>query len=244
MFTNVRFFFFFSILAYSQSAYSLMKESLDQGLKNPQREVTYEMIIERDGAKKERLFYFRTKRVESWTKSFIRFFQPSAIKGTSFLTHKYPNSTQQWTYLPAFKRIREISTAEKNGSFMGSDFSNSDIAGISLDEYNYSILKERSNDYIIKATPKEDESFYKFIIFYLEKERKAFSRIVFYDQWGKMFKYLTNFSWKKINGEWVSLYSEMQNKQRESKTTLKVLNFDNNVSLNETDFNISALSKL
>ena len=43
-------------------------------------------------------------------------------------------------WLPAFKKVRRISSKKKSDSFMGSDMSYEDMASRQIDEYNFAIL--------------------------------------------------------------------------------------------------------
>ena len=89
------------------------------------------MSIIRGKDKRERNFYHLKKYKGGTTKSLLKFYLPSTIKGTSLLTHSKDNenSKTQWIYLPALKALTQITGARENESFMGSDFTYSDVAG-------------------------------------------------------------------------------------------------------------------
>ncbi|HIN59600.1 MAG TPA: outer membrane lipoprotein-sorting protein, partial [Gammaproteobacteria bacterium] len=62
-------------------------------------------------------------------KSLTIFSYPADIKGTVFLSHTHPTRPdEQWLYLPALKRIKRISSSNKSGPFMGSEFAYEDLA--------------------------------------------------------------------------------------------------------------------
>ncbi|MBC8394752.1 MAG: outer membrane lipoprotein-sorting protein, partial [Deltaproteobacteria bacterium] len=62
-------------------------------------------------------------------KSLSIFDNPRDVKGTAFLTFSHKaGDDDQWLYLPALKRVKRISSRNKSGSFMGSEFAYEDIS--------------------------------------------------------------------------------------------------------------------
>ena len=56
-------------------------------------------------------------------KSLTIFDTPRDVKGTAFLSFTHSlKSDEQWLYLPALKRVKRISSSNKSGPFMGSEF--------------------------------------------------------------------------------------------------------------------------
>jgi len=50
------------------------------------------------------------------------------VKGTVVLTFSHGlKPDEQWIYLPALKRVKRISSSNKSGPFMGSEFAYEDI---------------------------------------------------------------------------------------------------------------------
>ncbi len=67
-------------------------------------------------------------------KSLTIFHEPRDVKGTAFLSFSHPTTPdEQWIYLPALKRVKRISSANKSGPFMGSEFAYEDIASQELE---------------------------------------------------------------------------------------------------------------
>jgi len=57
------------------------------------------------------------------------FLEPASVRNTRFLTIEHQNRPDdQWIYLPSLRRVRRIAATEKDTSFMGSDFSYSDMS--------------------------------------------------------------------------------------------------------------------
>lgn len=63
------------------------------------------------------------EQLDDGDKSLTNFTQPRDVKGTSFLSFSHPiKADDQWLYLPALKRVKRISSSNKSGPFMGSEF--------------------------------------------------------------------------------------------------------------------------
>ncbi|MEM7525155.1 MAG: MMPL family transporter, partial [Pseudomonadota bacterium] len=72
----------------------------------------------------------------------IVFEKPRDVRGTSLLTHANvePADDDQWLYLPAIKRVKRISSSNRTGKFVSSEFSYEDLGGQEVDDYNYKWL--------------------------------------------------------------------------------------------------------
>ena len=79
----------------------------------------------------------RTRAIRSFDKDkgednqrIMFFLSPADVKDTAFLTYdydEYEKDDDQWLYLPALRKSKRIASSDKSGSFMGSDFSYSDM---------------------------------------------------------------------------------------------------------------------
>jgi len=104
----------------------------------------------------------RTITVEGWTagekKSLVRVLKPKkdAGNGTLLLGNK------MWTFSPKVNRVIKIPSSLMNQSWMGSDFSNKDIARSAdiIDQYIHTLIKTETSEgrtvYVIQSIPKED----------------------------------------------------------------------------------------
>ena len=71
----------------------------------------------------------------------VRFTYPNDIAGTGFLVWERPGGDDdRFLYLPALGRVRRIAGAERQESFVGSDFTYEDIGGRALDDYTYTLV--------------------------------------------------------------------------------------------------------
>src|SRR5688572_13323775 len=73
----------------------------------------------------------------------VRFTYPNDIAGTGFLVWERPGGDDdRFLFLPALARVRRITGAERQESFVGSDFTYEDIGGRALDDYTYTLVQE------------------------------------------------------------------------------------------------------
>jgi len=88
------------------------------------------------------------------------FLSPTDVEGTAYMNFDYDDARDDdsWLYLPALKQVRRVSSGDKSGSFMGSDFTYSDINGINIDWYDYKLLSDSetvdgAETWLIESTP-------------------------------------------------------------------------------------------
>ncbi|MFH0760131.1 MAG: outer membrane lipoprotein-sorting protein [Bacteroidota bacterium] len=73
-------------------------------------------------------------------KRVIVFLSPADVKGTSMLIYDYDKKADDmWIYMPALRKSRKIVSSDKTKSFMGSEFSNSDLSIGTIDDFTYTI---------------------------------------------------------------------------------------------------------
>lgn len=104
---------------------------------------------------------------------------PSNVKGTSFLTYDYPDKTKdddQWLYLPALRKVRRISAADRGDYFLGTDFTYDDIKNerkVDAEDYRFKTLKQEHinglTSYLVEAIPRTE----------LIAEELGYGRLVF-----------------------------------------------------------------
>ena len=132
----------------AQSPEAKGKEIMEQYLKEDEgfvsSQVNLKMVLRnKQGQQSERLMSSKTYELtEDGDKSMIIFNSPKDVKGTATLTftHKV-GSDDQWLYLPAVKRVKRISSSNKSGPFMGSEFAYEDISSQEVGKYSYKYLK-------------------------------------------------------------------------------------------------------
>ncbi|MEM6542907.1 MAG: outer membrane lipoprotein-sorting protein, partial [Bacteroidota bacterium] len=108
--------------------------------------------------------YLQTKTlelVEDGDKSLIVFNSPKDVKGTSTLTFTHKEgSDDQWLYLPSIARVKRISSNNKSGPFVGSEFAYEDLSSQEVEKYAYTFLQEEGPLYMVEQDPVDPKSGY------------------------------------------------------------------------------------
>ena len=203
------------------------------------------MTIIRGKDKRERNFYHLKKYKDGMSKSLIKFYLPSTIKGTALLTHSKDNddSKTQWIYLPALKALTQITGDRENESFMGSDFTYSDVAGRQLGQDNHTLIKETSSHYVVKSVPKNKEDIYSKIVLNVSKKTFVPEKIIFYGKNKKPMKELRNKNIKKFESAYVVIDAVMKNNTNKGETRLIVSEVEPNVPISDRAVGIKGLRK-
>ena len=195
----------------------------------------------------------RTKTLEvsgDGDKSLTIFVQPRDVKGTAFLsfTHsKQPDD--QWLYLPALKRVKRISSANKSGPFMGSEFAYEDISSQEVDKYTYKYLRDEKIDgkdcFVMERKPTYEHSGYTRLMTWMDKEMYQARKIEFYDRKDTLLKTLNISGHKQYLGKfWRAHKMEMTNHQTKKSTILEWKDYQFKTGLNSRDFDKNALKRL
>lgn len=118
-------------------------------------EADVEMIIQRPT-------WERSMRMDAWTRgtsdSLIRITAPAKDVGNGTLKKGY----EMWTYNPKVNRVLKLPPALMSQSWMGSDFSNNDLAKSDsiINDYTHRLIGNETHEghplFVIESTPKED----------------------------------------------------------------------------------------
>ncbi len=191
------------------------------------------------------------------TQSVMLFMEPADVRDTGFLTFDYdaPEADDdQWLYLPALRKVKRIATGDKTGSFMGSDFSYSDMTKPNLEDYKFQLLKEsevRGHPiWVIGRTPVSqdviEETGYTKSILYVRKDNFVVVRAIHFLDGGKKRKYLDVIQLKQIDGIWVATETHMTTKRGKTtlhKTIIRQHNMRFNQELEDSLFTTRRLEK-
>jgi outer membrane lipoprotein-sorting protein len=245
------------------SAYDIMKKA-DARDDGTTLSGTIKMVlIDKHGKKRIRVMKSYQKDIDENTEhKSIFFLSPSDVKNTAFLNYDYKNinskEDDQWMYLPALKKTKRIPTSDKDSSFMGSDFTYSDMTAKELDDYNYKFIKSSSIKrktgsvpvWIIESKPKNrkvmKETGYSRSIYYVRKDNHVVSRAKLYMVKGKRVKYMDIRELMEINGIWVATKSTMVTKKAKTtlhKTVMSISDIKVNEDIDDSLFTIRQMEK-
>ena len=124
---------------------ALAIEEYDQGFGDSESEM-HMTLYNKHGEAAERDLRQRTLEMDGLDigdKSLIIFDRPRDVAGTAMLTYaKILEADDQWLYMPAAKRVKRISSKNKSGPFMGSEFAFEDFSGQEFGKYAYRYLRD------------------------------------------------------------------------------------------------------
>ncbi len=179
----------------------IMRQSINAGKFKGIETISTLKIIDAKGRERIRKIYMASKShaSEGVEKRIIKFLEPTDIKGTGMLVFDYDTKRDDmWMYLPALRKTRRIVSSEKSKSFMGSEFSNADMAASSPDDFNYELSGTEIVDgtpcWKIHATPVSGdvarEQGYASQVLFIGKKDFVVRRALYYDEDNDLYKVL------------------------------------------------------
>jgi len=170
-------------------------------------------------------------------KSMVRFMAPADIRGVSALTHEKVGGTDDnWLYLPASRRVRRISGANRTGSFQGTEFTYEDLSALSVERYKWKFLKSDKVHgaavHVVEAKPNYRDTGYSKLIAFINKKNFRPEKIDYYDKAGRKLKTLENSKFQQFHGRfWRPMKQEMSNHQTKKRTVIETTSLRLNLSL-------------
>tara|TARA_R110002096_G_scaffold322635_1_gene516678 strand:+ start:192 stop:1004 length:813 start_codon:yes stop_codon:yes gene_type:complete len=175
-------------------------------------------------------------------RSLVVFDSPRDIKGTALLSHaQILDPDDQWLFLPALKRVKRISSTNKSGPFVGSEFAFEDFTATELNKYHYKWLRseacgEMTCD-VIERYPRYENSGYTKQIAWIDQSVYQVRQLDFYDRKDSLLKTLELKDYREYeDGIWRSHKFIMKNLQTDKSTELIYSDYQFKTGLTENDF--------
>ncbi len=216
--------------------------------------VNLKMVLRnKAGAESTRTLEFATLEIPDESvgdKSLIVFDSPRDIDGTALLSHaKILDPDDQWLFLPALKRVKRISSVNKSGPFVGSEFAFEDFTALELNKYEYKYLRseacgEMTCD-VVERYPRYEHSGYVRQISWVDQEVFQVRKVEFYDRRDDLLKTLTLTGYRLYADKyWRAQTLSMVNHQTGKSTDLIYDDFVFGVGLDDNDFTKGVLSRI
>lgn len=183
-------------------------------------------------------------------KSLVVFDEPRDIEGTALLSYAHIlEPDDQWLFLPALKRVKRISSINKSGSFVGSEFAYEDITGQEFGKYSYRWLREeRCGDlecFVVVRRPLYDNSGYSKLVTWYDKNAYRIQRVDYYDRDGELLKTLMLSDYRQYKGQFWRAHELIMDNYLTGKTTrLRYERYEFGTGLTERDFSQGALKRV
>ena len=208
------------------------------------------VLRNRQGQESTRQLRLRTLEVDGdGDKSLTIFDTPRDVKGTAFLSFTHAlEQDDQWLYLPALKRVKRISSSNKSGPFMGSEFAYEDLTSQELEKYTYKWLRDETFDgrdaIVIERYPAYEHSGYTRQVVWVDSTIYQPLKVEFYDRKDALLKTLLMVDYQAyLEHYWRANSMEMVNHLTGKSTTLTWSNYAFQTGLDDRDFDRNALKR-
>lgn len=183
-------------------------------------------------------------------KSLILFNSPADIDGTALLSHaKILDPDDQWLYLPALKRTKRISSVNKSGPFVGSEFAFEDFTSLELNKYDYKFLRTKKYEGmecdVVERIPRYKHSGYTRQVSWVDQDVYQVRKVEFYDRRGDLLKTLVLNDYRQYSGVfWRAHTLLMVNHQTGKSTDLIYGEYQFKEGLTERNFSKGVLKRI
>ena len=187
-------------------------------------------------------------------KSVIVFTKPRDVRGTALLTHSNiePNDDDQWLFLPALKRVKRISSSNRTGKFVSSEFSYEDLGSEEINDNSYNWVEDMPcpgegslTCAKIEIMPKNKKSGYSKRIAFIDMEEYRTYQIEFYNRRGDLEKILTFSDYRLYMDKfWRAHQMDMNNEQTGKSTSLVWDSYEFNAGIDGKTFEPKSLPKV
>ena len=154
---------------------------------------------------------------------------PATIINTRFLTIENQNGgDEQWIFLPSLGKVRRIAASEGSGSFVGTDFSYSDISSANRDSGldTHRILREEELRgkpcYVIESVPRDSSYQYSKMIQWIDRDNSVNYKIELYDKRGTHVKTMEILDLKDVQGRLSPMVTKLSSLTAGTSTTVTV----------------------
>lgn len=177
------------------------------------------ILRDKDGAEQTQKVMSLARMDDGVRSILVRYETPADVRGTKFLLidRPEPQDDDMFLFLPELKRTRRITGAQRNGAFMGSDFSYADMQGLDLKEASYERKPDRRvgdvDCYVVNVVPKRKDSEYKQIVLTVRKDNFMPATSEYFGPDNALVKAFKTYEIKKIDGVWIITKSQMWNKK-------------------------------
>jgi outer membrane lipoprotein-sorting protein len=190
----------------------------------------------------------RSMTMQAWTKgderALVRVIEPKKDRGNGTLTQ----DNNMWTFSPKVNRVIKVPSSMMGQSWMGSDFSNKDVARADdiIDQYDHTLLGTDTVDgvtaYRVESIPHEDAAVVWGSEVLTIREDHVVLEHAFYDQDGELVKTLRSLETGEMGGRTIAKRQRMMKTDTpEEWTEIAVLEVEYDLDLKDSLFTLSNL---
>jgi predicted RND superfamily exporter protein/outer membrane lipoprotein-sorting protein len=225
------------------------------------RNLSMEMTDRRGKIRRRETISYR-RDFDRQKKTILFYLTPANVRDTAFLTWDYAEADKeddQWLYLPALRKVRRISAANRGDYFLGTDFTYDDIkqdGKLSTSDFYYSLNEngetgsQESADFevfFLESLPKTqkiaEELGYSRTVVSIDARNWVVLGVEFWDVKGVYLKTLHVSDVRKVDGIWTRHVLTMENHQTGHKTEIMFSNVDYKTPLKSNLFTKQSLTR-
>ena len=232
-----------SVVLFAQSGEEVAKKAYEKisGYKSS-TSITTMILKNAQGDENIRKLEMKKLEGKNGDKSLLTFLYPNDLKDTKLLSYEViGGDDKQWLYLPAIKRVKRISSRNKSGSFMASEFSYEDISSQNFKNYSYpsdaKVVQVDGIEYFeVERIPKDEHSGYSKQLVYIDTKEYLAHFGEYFDKNNRLLKKIKFKNYMKLNGVWRVHKIVIENLQNSKSSTLSWDRDTINVGLTKQDF--------
>jgi hypothetical protein len=185
----------------------------------------------------------RTRRADGdWMLTIV--LQPSSVRGIAFLVRQARDrSDDQWTYLPAVRRVRKVVPVQRYQAFLGSDFTFADLGFVSRSS-SYELLATEQRDGVrahkVQEVPGE-QWYYARVVTWIDADSALPLRREFYDPSNTLWKVERFAEVKSVDGVPTPMRIRMEDVREPGHSEIVVTALDYDASVPDELFDPEAL---
>jgi len=237
------------------------RKALDDGARrwsDREQRVTLTITASRGGERHRELVVYERRLEDDGRQTILFFDEPAEVRGTGFLSLSHPGApAEQWLYLPALNRVRQITSQTRTQSFVGTDLSYQDLDMMqdmpswSEDDAASELLREEVLEdgpaHVIALTPHRDSIGYERILLWLGVDDLVMRRLDLFQEEADPVKRIEQKEIKLVGKIPVAHRLEIerlkQGSQRSSHTVMLVRSVTFDQNLEEELFTQRALER-
>lgn len=213
-------------------------------------------IIDKDGDIRERSVDYIEKDTQQNRNTILYVKSPKDVSKTTILlkndsSRKGATESEIWLYVPVLGKTKKLSSMNKNGNFVGSNFQYSDLEWTILEDFSYKLITEEriqgQKTYKIEAVANSadvtEKTGYSKKILWINPEYNLIVQADYYDKKGFYAKRLTVKKIERISGYWTVMEQVIENFLEEQKTVMQLSNVKYNVEIADSVFSRQKLGE-
>tara|TARA_B100000686_G_C16713365_1_gene930531 strand:+ start:342 stop:1082 length:741 start_codon:yes stop_codon:yes gene_type:complete len=209
---------------------------------------TTNMVLTNSKGKK-RTNVMMSRSIDGNKKQIIWFLEPKDDRGVAFLKIEHNNKDDEMRmWLPAFKKVRRISSKRKSDAFMGSDLSYEDLTNRDLNEYTYKRLDDElvnsTQCFVLESKPNTSaKSSYSKHISWIDKENLNILQEYSFDKRGAL-KKEKYFQHNKLKDYYVMNQIRVKDVQKQHTTEVTFESLEVDTGINPALFQEKNLKRI